>query len=260
MAERGDIGDAGALQCEHLRVTVFTVEAVGGDSTSWWREVTSEEPADISTQPRKSELKVHGPFQGGILSLLIAPERIDWILGPDPERSGVEMGPASIGVFSDAIQSFLASIRVWLQHCPQISRLALGGAALLPVASREEGYRTLQEKLKTVKLDPVGSKDFAYQINRPRPSCSYGEDLKLTRLPKWPAAAYGTLRMTGVSLEAGTVRTTGAAVQYASRTEFDLSTPPFADFPGPLLADRLPGLLDELANLAVELVSQGDVP
>ena len=221
MTECAETTSTDVLQCEHLRVTLFTVEPQDEKALGSWREVTGEEPAATSSQPRKGEHKASGPFARASLSLSIALGRIDWILAPDPERAGEELGMASVGPFSDAIKVFPASVTRWLARCPVISRLALGGAVLLPVASRVEGYEKVQSKLKDVKLDPKGSRDFLYQINRPRTSQSY-EGLQLNRLTKWSVAVFVLLRMTEVSLESGTAR--AANPSYACRTELDLST------------------------------------
>ena len=39
-----------------------------------------------------------------------------------------------------------------------------------------------------------------------------------------------------------------------------VSTPSSAEFRGPLLPEKLPGLLDELVELANEIVDRGDIP
>jgi hypothetical protein len=143
----------------------------------------------------------------------------------------------------------------WLGHCPPLVRLAFGVVVFEPVGDRVEGYRRLGEHLPGIHLDPDGSYDFFYQINRPRNS-TVVETLKINRLSRWSVSRFVPIRLmiAPPSIQSAPV----GAQQEACRIELDINTA--AEFAGELPGARLAQLFEELKNLAVEIATRGDIP
>jgi hypothetical protein len=244
-----------AFECEHLRFTVFPVQLQPPEDNTWWKDAVGEEPTTRTSQPRKGEYKDQGPYHGGLLTLGMLPGRIDWILSPDPEQAQEQLGLPSIGLFEETLETFSSTITKWLGRCPLAKRIAFGGAALLPATDRIEGYRKLAGYLPSVKVDPFGSRDFLYQINRPVLS-AHVKRLEINRLGKWSVAAI--VKMSG-RIEIGKQATAWHSQEpliSACRIELDVNTS--GTFEGELSGAELPQLLVELTSMARQLVYKGD--
>jgi len=121
-----------------------------------------------------------------------------------------------------------------------------------PVENRAAGYRNLSRYLPAVRLDPEGSQDFYYQINRPRRS-TVVDGLQINRLSKWSVAQFVpiTLMLTPQSVQSGV-----GAGEEACRIEVDVNTAPHGN--AELPSARLPEVFGELVRLGEEIVSKGD--
>jgi hypothetical protein len=239
---------------ESMRFTAFTEPSAAFDHSAWLPNLTGAQPDERNAKPGRGEFQESGSFEGQALILAIQPGRIDWYLTP-PAMAEAPGDIRSAGPFPDAFTLFLGPMLRWLPTAPPLVRLAFGAVVLIPVESKEEGYRRVSALLDTVRIDPVGSEDFLYQINRPRRSVSV-EGIRVNRLSKWSVALFQRLRFGIPPVSGSTISYTGERV-HACRIEVDLSTQ--GDHPGILPGQHLGDFLRELVNLGSEIVTRGDI-
>ena len=109
----------------------------------------------------------------------------------------------------------------------------------------------MNDLLPHVQLDPAGSSDFMYRINRRRQCKSGISSLAINRLSTWSVA-----RIQDITMEAH--RTVPGPSSYVCRLELDINTAP--EFKSALRKSSLTKLTDELIRLANEIASEGDKP
>jgi len=245
-----------AWYVESLRLTAFPVGGTALTDISWWFELLGE-PAETKTiQPRVAGQTEVGGFLGAQLTNIIQPSRIDWQLRPPDQELPAGSFPI-VGPFLEIVEQFVELMLRWLElkTCPMLQRLAFGAILLHPVESRAAGYRELAAFLPFVELDPDGSSDFHYQINRARSSTLEIKGLKINRLSKWSVGAFQMFDLT-VGKQPG-MNVAKGELLHASRLSSDINTVP--EFPGPLPESQRGPLFQELADLAKEIASEGDI-
>lgn len=210
------------LQTESLRLTAFLAPAAQGDQPAWWADLVGAQPETRTSKPSKGELQETGTVGERTLVLSVFPGRVDWFLGPRFEE-GVIRETRWAGRFPDTLEAFGQLMTRWLAICPALVRLALGVVVHEPALDKVTAYRKLAQYLPAVTVDPDGSQDLLYQINRPRNSAVL-EGLKINRLSKWSAALFVSLRMeiTGQQVQQQRV----GAGAHSCRVELDLNTDP----------------------------------
>jgi hypothetical protein len=171
------------------------------------------------------------------------------------QDEGAPLEIRSAGSFPNALEAFDRLMMRWLENCPALSRLAFGAIVFESVRDRTEGYRRLAERLHAVHLDPEGSSDFLYQINRPRNSTAV-DTLRINRLSKWSVARFVPFSLMIAPQSIQSFPAIGG--EEACRIELDINTA--AEFVGELPPTRLPQLFEELKSLAIELITRGDIP
>ena len=237
----------GEWEVEFLRATAFKNEALPtsyGDES--WKKVVGAEAEEITRKAALSAYSASGPVDAGMLSLNIAPGRIDWLFGPANLEAVLDH---SLGKFTNQDELFAERLLNWLQFpSVAITRIAFGEVLRLPVANRTAGYRALGEFLPRIAPDPESSRDFVYQINRPRDSKSI-RGVMVNRLSKWAS----------MELNTGVI---GSAKPFASmqfvRLELDLSTD--KDSEKDLSKDKCLNLMfQELISLGREIATEGDI-
>ncbi len=251
------VASASELQTESLRLTAFLAPSVQVSELvepNWWSDLVGAQPETKTSKPGRGELQEAGPVGDRTLVLSVQPVRVDWFLTPRYEGS-VPPETRWAGRFADTLGVFDALMTRWLGMCPALSRLAFGAVVFEPVRDKVAGYRRLAEYLPAVRLDPEGSYDFFYQINRPRNSTAI-DGLRINRLSRWSVAQFVQLRFT-FSRQSIQSAPAGEGEQ-ACRIELDISTAP--EFASELPRPSLPQIFEELKTLATELAAQGDVP
>ncbi len=243
-----------AWQVDTLRVTVFLAAIGQIDEPTWWTDLVGEEPEAKTSRQKGAELRQEGPFEPGKLTLNINPLRVDWTLSTTDDQK--QKGEIYIGNFPELVDKFSTLMLRWfgLGTCPEVHRLAFGAILLLPVENRSFSYRQLGSYLPSVKLDPEGSSDFNYQINRPRTSTSGIPDLQINRLTRWSSSA---LYRFSVSL-ASAKPIPAKEEMVACRLELDISTS--HHFTGDIDRGQLPSVFKELVELGKEIAKKGDTP
>lgn len=245
-------------QTESLRLTAFPSPAAQIARPSWWIDIVKERPENITERPKEGIYQEEGYFANGKLVLRLQPTRIDWLftqIDDDTKREGPNI--PTIGQFPEVLDAFLALMFRWfeLEACPPLQRLAFGAVLLQPVEDRQSGYRLIAKYLPSVKLDPEGSSDFNYQINRPRISTSDINGLTINRLSKWSVASW---RGHMFAMEPTSVKYIPGQEHFACRLELDINTSQY--FQGELPRTQLSLVFQELVNLGNQIAAEGDNP
>ncbi len=242
-----------AWRAYQLRATFLsTPGALPLEPRGWWESVLGEPPERVESNRKVGRHLEEGPFLGGLLTVSVGANRIDWVLGAvtDAEKE-LEDIPA-LGSYPAVRDAFLERIFRWLPSAPACHRVAFGGQLFLPVSDREEGYRLLGAYLPFAP-NPEGSSDLRYQINRPRESRAQ-PGLRINRLHSWCLASFRL----HVVPAGETLQLPNLPKRFSISLEPDVSTD--AEFHEPLPADRVHDLVAELAGLATELAAEGDRP
>jgi hypothetical protein len=254
MVINGRMPPIDAWQVERMRVTAFPGEAMAAERfSSWWDEIVGFPAEEVQSRPKMGLYQAQGDFEGRRLVLQVLPGRIEWFVAAIMKASDEEFGAPPIGPFPEVVASLAKVVDPWLPKAPPLQRLAFGAILLQPVESRHAGYDRLDDYLHDVEIDPEGSSDLLYQINRPRESTTIGQ-LSLNRLTKWSVQI---ARRVFLTMGSDGVETRTLGEESACRLELDINTP--ADFAESLPADRLTALLEEMIGLGREIAESGDV-
>jgi len=229
-----------------------------------WAEIMGAEPDTTATQKggeqqaQGSRPSAEGDQQEEIISLVTKPDRIEWTLRAKGRGEASEEPPdLTLRSLAEALASVTDIGKRWIasKFCPTAQRLALGAMLLAPVQDRQEGYRKLAPYLPGVEIDPEGSRDFFYQVNRPRVTHAPGFDLVVNRLSKWSVAFFKTI-VVGFGRDGKPPTSRGRAESFACHLVLDINTD--QDYAGELGPDEMRALLVEFASLATEISKEGD--
>jgi hypothetical protein len=238
-------------QVEALRLTAFTrqPQLEGAD---WWEQLVGASPDQRSSRPRKGEWQDIGVYERGKLILTVQPLRIDWkyTVEPIPEEER-----AVLGAFTESVTNFAEIMQRWLQLSPPLKRLAFGCVILMPMPDLKSAYETLSAYLHNIKLDPDGSSDFLYQINRKRDSRTNIKGLTINRLSKWSVSSLSAVQ---ISLGAEPQVVATGSKNFACRVELDINTVP--EFSSELQREQWVDIFQELVELTKEIAEAGDIP
>ena len=237
-------------QAESVRATAFpSPGSLSIDSSNWWETIVGEPPENRVAQPKVGVLQEQGHFSNGMLTLISQPARIDWLFTqPNPDEVNWSL--------EDCTEVFQPMISRWLVAAPSLQRLAFGAVLRLPVSDRKEGYEALSRFLHNVKLDPAGSTEFLFQINRPRQS-KIVEGLSINRLSKWSVALLQQVTYSVQPPQTAPFQIMSQEENAFCRVELDINTMPDVD--GELATEVLPQIFDELVLLGKEIASAGDI-
>ena len=247
-------------KAEVVRVTVFPEPTPSAEMEGWWSSVTGEPPETRNSQPRLGVIQESGAFLDGVLTLNVTPLRVDWLLSVSTDPSGSESGLPILGDLTKIVESFCSRLDAWFNLAPPVKRLAFGCVGSQQVAGHKEGYELLGKYLPGVTVDPEGSSEFLYQINRPRPSTVI-DGLIVNRLTKWSAARTQSVSMQLVltpDAEGSVVSGVPMGEFFAVRSELDINTSP--KWAKPFAKRQLASILGELVGLGLEIAAKGDIP
>ena len=247
-------------KAEVVRVTVFPEPTPSAEMEGWWSSVTGEPPETRNSQPRLGVIQESGAFLDGVLTLNVTPLRVDWLLSVSTSPSESESGLPVLGDLTKIVESFCSRLDAWFNLAPPVKRLAFGCVGSQQVAGHKEGYELLGKYLPGVTVDPEGSSEFLYQINRPRPSTVI-DGLIVNRLTKWSAARTQSVSMQLVltpDAEGSVVSGVPMGEFFAVRSELDINTSP--KWAKPFAKRQLASILGELVGLGLEIAAKGDIP
>jgi hypothetical protein len=245
------------LLTESLRLTAFLAPNAPLGEPTWWSDLTGNQPETKTSKPALNELQAVGTFQDQTLLLSVQLGRVDWLLTPKASQAFEDPHQIlSIGQFPGALDLFEPLMLRWLAMPVPTIRLAFGAILLEPVETAVAGYRRLAELLPSVRIDPEGSQDFFYQINRPRLS-SVVKGLRLNRLSKWNVVSFQRFQL-GVSLPAPQlIQSTSGGKLTACRIEVDVSTP--GESADELAQKNRGEVFRELVKVGSEIAIRGDI-
>lgn len=244
-----------------LRLTVFLRQKpVDITQLTWWDMIAGEESeSSIEFRKGRTQMREHGPYKGGELTLGVVPGRIDWLFGISLLQQQPYDGILSLGAFNDATELFDHVAKSWftIDDPPEIDRIAFGAVLIQPVETPDKGYQCLSRYVPGLNIELDNLSDFLLQINRPLESSSSVSGVAINRLMKWSVASYLTVEG---KLSARRTSTTHipAKQDYACQLELDINTVPEHD--QVLEWEKLAGLFDELVILGQEIAQKGDVP
>jgi len=244
-------------QVEQLRLTVFPLQDLREPTPDWWSKVVGTEP-EIKTVQKGVGIREAGPIRNGYCNLVLQVQgpRIDW-LAVAVNKGEPLKGFLTFDTVKGAVAVFRELLDPWVKDVAPFKRIGLGAVLVMPVENREVGYRTVSRYLPAVKLDPSVSSDFSYSINRPRPSKSGIDGLKVNRLSRWSVVQVQEFQVQG-TVPGGVALVEGAADFQAVRVELDVNTA--AERNDALPQDRQLSVFHELTGLVEEIAARGDVP
>jgi hypothetical protein len=241
---------------ETMRLTLFPKEGVEAAGLSWWQSVIGEPPESHTLRPREGKLEESGRIADGQCNLTLQCEarRIDWLFTPSisPEQELTEF--PSFAKLPEALALYRRLLLPWLVHAPSCKRLAFGCVVTHPAQDRETGYDWISALLPSVRLDPKGSSEFSYSINRRRATRTDIGGLTINRLSKWSVVK---LRPVFIPPPEGEEPLPASEV-YACRLELDINTVP--EFPGDFSDPVVESVINELIDLGLEIAIEGDLP
>ncbi len=252
-----------AWEAESLRATGIFPPGVTLETVPLWRTLSDQPPEQISELPQQGVRQEIGMLGHGQLIISQTTNRVDIIYAPKQAQlpsaapaiaTGVT-GLPTVGAFEQALQEFVPIVHRWLNAAQSVGRLAFASVLLHRVATARDGYEILRELLLPhVKVDPEGSSEMLWQINRKRVS-KVLSNKNINRLSKWSLAQLRRVEMTIEN--AGILPAATGTLDTAVRVEIDINTEDVRD---PLPPEALVPLFDELCGLAREIAKNGDRP
>jgi len=242
-------------QAQTLRLTIFPASgSIVSPHEKWWEQLVGEPPVDVLSQPRLGSYQAGGPFENGKLVLVVEPLKMDWVYTTLDNESD---DAVSVGRLDTGLDVLRDIANRWFKNAsvPSVARIAFGAVLISPIDSRETGYALLSSYLR-FEVDANDTSDFLYQINRRRDALTNIVGLRINRLTKWSLM---TLFRTRMALNPESSRLISEEKRGAfARIELDINTSP--DFQGELNLLQQITVFDELIDLGIEIVQQGDIP
>ena len=235
-----------------LRLTIYPSSPQNIYDVNWWADLTGKQPEEKIIKSNQSFYSESGPFENDVLLLNVMPPKIDWIWAiPINKQVEFDRIPV-IGDYFESHEIFVNIMKKWLNAVSDIkfNRLAYGAILLMPVKDHVSGYKKIANYLPEVRLDPENSRDFFYQINRPR-HYSSNPELPINRLMRWRVIKQSSL----ISTSPKSVMVT-AKENYACKVELDINTS--NEISTDLPSEELINIWNELALLGIEISEKGD--
>ena len=245
--------DFGQWEPENLRVSLFHPTSStelwerAGLLSELWEGVTGVKPNSVDSRPKERVTRVEGNTAEGRLFLVAQSNQVSWLVTGEP----INIFPVLRNV-SPALDLLREATRLSLESFPIVDRLAFGAVLAIPAPSPAEGLEQLSRFLPRLELDSMEGGDFIYRVNRRRRSTEVPH-VQVNRLAKWSIIQVGNLEVT-LAAEPALSRSN---VGFAMRLELDINNDPRA---GAVSKNKVPGLLNELVDLANELSLEGDIP
>ncbi len=244
-----------AWEVNLLRLTAFPSPTANISNQDWWSEIVGETPQTITQSPKTGEYHAEGLLRSGKFRLDIQPNRIDWVLTIAESTPLPFSGFQTIGIFPDILETFMSYSQKWfsLKTCPTLQRIAFGAVLFQPTESKEAGYELLAKYLPAITLDPIGSSDFLYSINRPRES-KVTKGVYINRLSRWSVLSHIQFKLGIFDTQ---MRPQPVKTSFGCLLELDINTK--QEFSGEFSLQEAANVLGELIELGKEIASDGDV-
>ena len=264
MNQTSPIVDFGQWNVEHFRLTVF--HSPGVQTSGLWESLMGVRPESIEERPREGLVRQQGEAGDNRLLLVTHAERLDWTFVPNPTVNlGTNITPAlTTPVLIDpnqAVHKLQEALDISLRVVKQVQRLAFGALLGQEVANQTDGMSQFSKYLPHMALGEQGVSDFMYRINRRRRSSNVPH-AQINRIARWSLEQV----ITGeVHIGIGPAQVPRlmpppalpSAPGFINRLLLDINTAPENNA---IAAERMPGLLVELINLACKVATEGDIP
>lgn len=233
-----------------LQLIAFPRDPMAGMNQEWFEAVTGVSPVTEKSKTRRED---RAEVEGRTWMLVSEVGKINWFQTSVLDTENAQQIP-TMGDFGEALESFIRRLSVWWPTSPPLWRVGLAGKLVIPTRDREHSYELLGHYLReTVKLDPKGSSDFLYRINRPCDSVAL-PGRQINRIVTWNAMKL-EMHMGSSALPPG---------QPALKSEFhgcgaDLDINTSQEVQDEIHTDRIPALLKEMSELALQIADKGDV-
>jgi hypothetical protein len=244
-------------QAVQSRVTVFhSGDASTSNLSDWWKDAFGAIPLlRDETRHLEGVRSVGGVVNDTMWTANAGSERTDFILQPNnnmPPEPGTVWGQSTVaGPHHTVAHSMGIPIHKYLAEASRVNRLAFGAVFVAPGPSLDAVIATLSGVLPQLGLDGLKTPDFVFRINRRRQS-RHSPAVTINRLFTWSIAQGQT-----VTLAAGPQPSQSHSIQYAANVELDINTVPVT--PRGIPVEKSVVILDELVDLALEIVEKGDV-
>ena len=247
---------ATAWNAQAYRLTAFPIESGPYGTAEWWEALVGQPPETAIARPRKGGVLESAPLNSGALSLEVELDRLHWRLSAREDSDSTIDELPTLGGLGETLDTFKSLMLGWLKLAgrPTFERIAFGSSLVLPVPDRATGYRILDDLLADVRMDPDGSSDFHYQINRARQSGSI-DGIQINRLSRWSVITRlsSTFRVTSDGVkEVPGKSLTGCML------DLDINTA--RESPHEFGEDEAIAIFEELVSLALEISESGDIP
>ena len=241
---------------ENLRFSLFLASPSQPVPVDSWSAVVGRDADDTRIKGTGDQrvVRQQGPFGDARMRADVRIDRIDWFLLPSPPAAPVPDARPMIGPYGAVTDKFRDTMLRWLNAAPLVAnRMAFGAQLSRGTGTRPAALTVLAELLPTIQVDPSGTWDFDYTVNKRRTS-EVVVDLMINRLAKW---SLGKQILGSVELPVNggepKMRTT---TSYLPVLTLDINTPP--EFSGVLAPTD--ELVKELFALGAEIALQGDIP
>ena len=235
----------------NLRLTAFASQIpFPADGAELFQDFFTFTP-DEETRRKGEFMSEFSSGKAGVLyQTVIAGSKIDFIATAGFSTTEVPNEMPTLPVEGNFETMFCEAAERLVSKIPGFARLAVGAHFLLPVESKVAGYTKMAELLPTIKIDPKGSSDFQYRINRRLAMELDGKQVWINRLVTWGCLGF-QLQIVGSSAGASRV---GDAVSAIT----DVNTEPNADF-STLAPAHQQTIIKGLFSNSRDLVEKGDV-
>jgi len=241
---------------EQLRTTIFPTESpLALNLLDLWKQLRGDEPDKFSLEP--SLQRIEKELDGRNFIITLSVDRIHFQMMPPTPAAPPEWSFKENTEFLKMLPIFEEVVVPWLGNdkVNNIIRLAVGGVLLSPVKSRNEGYKRLDTLLPAVHIDVENSRNFQYQINRPRDIKVDEEDSYCNRMSTWSVFKSQPVGLI-VGLE-GAMHKETLPTKHACRLALDISTP--QDNKVIFKSEMIIPLSHELHKLGIEIADHGDI-
>ena len=258
MTQTTPIVDFGQWSVEHIRLTVIHPQGV--QTSELWELLMGVRPESIEERPREALIQQQGEVDGNRLLLITHAERFDWTFVPNPT---VNLGANTTSALTapvlidpdQAVRKLQEALDISLPSVRQVNRLAFGALLGQEVANQAEGMSQFSKYLPRLGLEEQGVSDFVYQVNRRRRS-SHVPHAQVNRVARWSLdqVITGEVRI-GIMPAQAPQLIPPSEPRFINKLLLDINTAPDNNA---IAAERMPGLLVELINLACKVATEGD--
>ena len=241
---------------EQLRCTIFPNESpLSLNLLDLWKQIRNDEPDKFTFEPTVQKIEKELDNRNFLVTYSV--DRIHFQMMPPTPTNPPGESFAEFGELKKVLPIFEEVVEPWLENdkTNNIIRLAVGGILLSAVKSREEGYHKLQKLLPTVQIDAESSRDFQYQINRPRDFKLGEEDSYFNRMSTWSVLKLQTVGF--IVGQQGTMHQEILPAKFTCRLALDISTP--QDNEVIFKSEMIVPLSHELHELGIEIADHGDI-